>query len=266
MNGLTNEQVVENREKYGSNKLPEPKLKKWYHFAKDALCEKITMILIAIAMLQMVLGFLGVMELSEPLMIMFVLAIVTCIAVKTGLGVQKSAAELRAKTSIRHCDVIRNGQLQTINKDELVVGDVVCVGMGQEIFADGYLMEGKISVNNAAINGETKECKKTPIDGYIHKKTTSTDAYTNQNCLFAGTTVMSGEGKMIVTDVGVNTVNGDTLVKMQTLEAPKTALDIALDNLSGFISKWGNDCSINYVYCSYRFWNYGSWCFKIFFG
>lgn len=239
MNGLTNEQVVENRRKYGSNKLPEPKLKKWYHFAKDALCEKITMILIAIAMLQMVLGFLGVMELSEPLMIMFVLAIVTCIAVKTGLGVQKSAAELRAKTSIRYCDVIRDGQLQTINKDELVVGDVVCVGMGQEIFADGYLMEGKISVNNAAINGETKECKKTPIDGYIHKKTTSTDAYTNQNCLFAGTTVMSGEGKMIVTDVGVNTVNGDTLVKMQTLEAPKTALDIALDNLSGFISKWG---------------------------
>ncbi len=48
MYGLTNEQVAENREKYGSNKLPEPKLKKWYHFAKDALCEKITMILIAI--------------------------------------------------------------------------------------------------------------------------------------------------------------------------------------------------------------------------
>ena len=93
------------------------------------------MILIAIVMLQMMLGFLGVIELSEPLMIMFVLAIVTCIAVKTGLGVQKeSAAELRAKTSIRYCDVIRNGQLQTINKDELVVGDVVCIGMGQEIF------------------------------------------------------------------------------------------------------------------------------------
>lgn len=116
--------------------------------------------------------------------------------------------------------------------------------MGQEIFADGYLIEGKISVNNAAINGETKECKKTPIEGYVHKKTTSTDAYTNQNCLFAGTTVMSGEGKMIVTDVGVNTVNGDTLVKMQTLEAPKTAFDIALDNLSDFISKWGTIAAV----------------------
>lgn len=244
MNGLSSKEVLKSRELHGSNKLPEPKLDKWYDFAKEALSEKITMILIAIAVLQLFLGVMGVMDLSDPIMILVVLAIVTCIAVKTGLGVQKSAAELRAKTSVRYCDVIRDGKVQTINKDELVVGDLVCVEMGQEIFADGYLIEGKISVNNAAINGETKECKKTPIEGYIHKKTTSTDAYTNQNCLFAGTTVMSGEGKMIVTDVGVNTVNGDTLVKMQTLEAPKTALDIALDNLSDFISKWGTIAAV----------------------
>ena len=244
MNGLSSKEVLKSRELHGSNKLPEPKLDKWYDFAKEALSEKITMILIAIAVLQLFLGVMGVMDLSDPIMILVVLAIVTCIAVKTGLGVQKSAAELRAKTSVRYCDVIRDGKVQTINKDELVAGDLVCVGMGQEIFADGYLIEGKISVNNAAINGETKECKKTPIEGYVHKKTTSTDAYTNQNCLFAGTTVMSGEGKMIVTDVGVNTVNGDTLVKMQTLEAPKTALDIALDNLSDFISKWGTIAAV----------------------
>lgn len=244
MNGLSSKEVLKSRELHGSNKLPEPKLDKWYDFAKEALSEKITMILIAIAVLQLFLGVMGVMDLSDPIMILVVLAIVTCIAVKTGLGVQKSAAELRAKTSVRYCDVIRDGKVQTINKDELVVGDIVCIGMGQEIFADGYLIEGKISVNNAAINGETKECKKTPIEGYVHKKTTSTDAYTNQNCLFAGTTVMSGEGKMIVTDVGVNTVNGDTLVKMQTLEAPKTALDIALDNLSDFISKWGTIAAV----------------------
>lgn len=239
MNGLSSSEVLSNREKYGSNKLPEPKLKKWYTFALEALSEKITLILISIALLQLVLAVVGVMEFSEPVMILVVLAIVTGIAVKTGLGVQKSAAELKAKTSERYCDVIRDNKVQTINKDELVVGDIVCIGMGQEIFADGYLIEGKVSVNNAAINGETKECKKIPVPNYIHKKTSSTDAYTNQNCLFAGTTVMAGEGKMIVTDVGVNTVNGDTLVKMQTLDAPKTALDIALDSLSEFISKWG---------------------------
>lgn len=244
MNGLSSKEVLESRKLHGSNKLPEPEMKKWYDFAKEALSEKITMILIAIAVLQLFLGFMGVMELSDPIMILVVLAIVTVIAVKTGIGVQKSAAELRAKTAVRYCDVIRDGKVQTINKDELVVGDIVCIGMGQEIFADGYIIEGKISVNNAAINGETKECKKSPIPGYIHAKTTSTSAYTNQNCLFAGTTVMAGEGKMIVTDVGVNTVNGDTMVKMQTLESPKTALDIALDNLSDFISKWGTIAAV----------------------
>lgn len=179
------------------------------------------------------------MSLSEPVMIIVVLAIVTEIAVKTGLGIQKSAAELRAKTAVRYCDVVRNGSVQTINKDDLVVGDLVLLRTGQEIFADGFIVEGEISVNNAAINGETKECRKIPSANYKHVKTTSTAAYTDQCSLFAGTVIMSGEGKMIVTDVGINTVNGDTLVKMQTLEPPKTALDIALDHLCDFISKWG---------------------------
>lgn len=271
MNGLSSKEVLKSRELHGSNKLPEPKLDKWYDFAKEALSEKITMILIAIAVLQLFLGVVGVMDLSDPIMILVVLAIVTCIAVKTGLGVQKSAAELRAKTSVRYCDVIRDGKVQTINKDELVVGDLVCVGMGQEIFADGYLIEGKISVNNAAINGETKECKKVSYDSVneleieeynnvLRSKTikkipkpkmefgskinVSTQDYTNPYSLFAGTIVMSGEGKMVVSNVGLNTVNGDTLVKMQTLEAPKTALDIALDNLSDFISKWGTIAAV----------------------
>mgnify|MGYP000661055292 CR=1 FL=1 len=237
--GLSNDEVLKSRELHGSNKLPEPELKKWYDFAKEALSEKITMILIAIAILQIFLSVMKVMEFSEPIMILIVLAIVARIAVKTNMGVQKATEALRKKISTRYCDVIRGGKVQTINKNDLVVGDLAIVRMGQEVFADGYIVEGSISVSNAAINGESKECKKSPIDGYVHEKTTSTDAYTNQNCLFAGTTVTAGEGKMIVTDVGMNTVNGDTLVKMQTLEAPKTALDIALDNLCDFISKWG---------------------------
>lgn len=238
-NGLKSSEVEVSRTTYGSNKLPEPELKKWYHFAKEALTEPITMILIIIALFQLVLGAMGVMSLSEPVMIIVVLAIVTEIAVKTGLGIQKSAAELRAKTAVRYCDVVRDGSVQTINKDDLVVGDLVLLRTGQEIFADGFIVDGEISVNNAAINGETKECRKIPSANYKHVKTTSTTAYTDQCSLFAGTVIMSGEGKMIVTDVGINTVNGDTLVKMQTLEPPKTALDIALDHLCDFISKWG---------------------------
>ena len=243
-NGLKSSEVEVSRTTYGSNKLPEPELKKWYHFAKEALTEPITMILIIIALFQLVLGAMGVMSLSEPVMIIVVLAIVTEIAVKTGLGIQKSAAELRAKTAVRYCDVVRDGSVQTINKDDLVVGDLVLLRTGQEIFADGFIVDGEISVNNAAINGETKECRKIPSANYKHVKTTSTTAYTDQCSLFAGTVIMSGEGKMIVTDVGVNTVNGDTLVKMQTLEPPTTALDIALDHLCDFISKWGTIAAV----------------------
>lgn len=243
-NGLKSSEVEVSRTTYGSNKLPEPELEKWYHFAKEALTEPITMILIIIALFQLVLGAMGVMSLSEPIMIIVVLAIVTEIAIKTGLGIQKSAAELRAKTAVRYCDVVRDGSIQTINKDDLVVGDLVLLRTGQEIFADGFIVEGEISVNNAAINGETKECRKIPSANYKHVKTTSTAAYTDQCSLFAGTVIMSGEGKMIVTDVGVNTVNGDTLVKMQTLEPPKTALDIALDHLCDFISKWGTIAAV----------------------
>lgn len=243
-NGLKSSEVEVSRTTYGSNKLPEPELEKWYHFAKEALTEPITMILIIIALFQLVLGAMGVMSLSEPIMIIVVLAIVTEIAIKTGLGIQKSAAELRAKTAVRYCDVVRDGSVQTINKDDLVVGDLVLLRTGQEIFADGFIVEGEISVNNAAINGETKECRKIPSANYKYVKTTSTAAYTDQCSLFAGTVIMSGEGKMIVTDVGVNTVNGDTLVKMQTLEPPKTALDIALDHLCDFISKWGTIAAV----------------------
>lgn len=245
MKGLTNEQVKMSREKYGSNKLPEPKLKKWYEFAiENIFGDKTLMLLLALSAYGIFAAVFGLASFSEPIMVILVISLCTYIGVKMALGIQKLTQELRAKTSTRYCDVIRDGQVQTINKDNLVVGDVVCIGTGQEIYADGYIIEGKISVSNAAINGESKECQKIPINGYVYKKSTSTDDFTNQNSLFAGTTILSGEGKMIVGEVGVNTINGDTLVKMQTLEPPKTALQIAIDKLCDTISRYGTIAAV----------------------
>lgn len=245
MKGLTNEQVKMSLEKYGSNKLPEPKLKKWYEFAiENIFGDKTLMLLLALSAYEIFAAVFGLASFSEPIMVILVISLCTYIGVKMALGIQKSTQELRAKTSTRYCDVIRDGQVQTINKDNLVVGDVVCIGTGQEIYADGYIIEGKISVSNAAINGESKECQKIPINGYVYKKSTSTDDFTNQNSLFAGTTILSGEGKMIVGEVGVNTINGDTLVKMQTLEPPKTALQIAIDKLCDTISRYGTIAAV----------------------
>lgn len=245
MKGLTNEQVKMSLEKYGSNKLPEPKLKKWYEFAiENIFSDKTLMLLLALSAYEIFAAVFGLASFSEPIMVILVISLCTYIGVKMALGIQKSTQELRAKTSTRYCDVIRDGQVQTINKDNLVVGDVVCIGTGQEIYADGYIIEGKISVSNAAINGESKECQKIPINDYVYKKSTSTDDFTNQNSLFAGTTILSGEGKMIVGEVGVNTINGDTLVKMQTLEPPKTALQIAIDKLCDTISRYGTIAAV----------------------
>ena len=245
MKGLTNEQIKMSREKYGSNKLPEPKLKKWYEFAiENIFGDKTLILLLALSAYEIFAAVFGLASFSEPIMVILVISLCTYIGVKMALGIQKSTQELRAKTSTRYCDVIRDGQVQTINKDNLVVGDVVCIGTGQEIYADGYIIEGKISVSNAAINGESKECQKIPINGYVYKKSTSTDDFTNQNSLFAGTTILSGEGKMIVGEVGINTINGDTLVKMQTLEPPKTALQIAIDKLCDTISRYGTIAAV----------------------
>ena len=239
LNGLNDQQVEESRKKYGSNKLPEPKQKTWFDFLKETLKDKISILLIMMAGVFFALAILGVESFSEPIIIMIVLGIVSVLGVRMNLSIQKSNNKLRAKTAVRYCNVIRNGSVVKINKDDIVIGDIVCLEMGQEIFADGYVIDGEIAVSNAAINGETKECKKHYVPGFTYPEKISTDHYTDETCVFAGTTVMSGEAKMLVQTVGVNTVNGDTLVKMQTLEPPKTALDIALDKLAGFISKWG---------------------------
>lgn len=242
--GLTEEEVRRSREEHGSNKLPDPELKKWWEFALDALKEPITVILIVITIVTLILSILGVEHISGPILTLIVIGLVTGIAVKTNTAIQKSTENLRRKTAIRYCEVIRDGEVKTINADDLVVGDITMVTLGQEIHADGYLIDGKISVSNAVINGEAEECKKTVIQDYVYEKDESTDAYKNQNHLFAGTVVVAGEGLEKVTVVGKDTVNGETLINMQTLEAPKTALDIALGKLANFINKWGTIAAI----------------------
>lgn len=242
--GLTDEEVKQSREEHGSNKLPDPELTKWWEFALDTLKEPITVILIVITIITLILSILGVEHISGPILTLIVIGLVTGIAVKTNTAIQKSSENLRRKTATRYCEVIRDGEVKTINADDLVVGDITMVTLGQEIHADGYLIDGKISVSNAAINGEAEECKKTVIPGYVYEKDESTDAYKNQNHLFAGTVVVAGEGLEKVTVVGKDTVNGETLINMQTLEAPKTALDIALGQLANFINKWGTIAAI----------------------
>lgn len=241
VNGLTNQQVLESRSTFGSNKLPEKKLKTAWDFFKETFQDRLNQILIAMMLVFTVLAFSGQGSFSEPLGIFVVLLAIAVISTRTGLKSQKSTKELKDKTSIHYCNVLRDGKVQHINTDDIVVGDVIYIESGEAIYADGYLVEGKISVDNSVLNGESKECKKSVIPDfkYVKKNTITGDDYVDANSLFAGATVVDGEGKMIVTEVGVNTVNGKTITSMNEIEETKTSLEIQLDDLASAISKFG---------------------------
>ena len=240
-NGLTSQQVLDSRAKHGSNKLPEKKLKTPFDFFKETFEDRLNQILVAMMLVFTALAIFGQGSFSEPLGIFVVLLAIAIISTRTGMKSQKSAKELKDKTSIHYCNVLRDGQIQHINTDEIVVGDIVHIESGEAIYADGYLIDGKISVDNSVLNGESKECKKSVIPGfeYVKKTNITGDDYVDTNSLFAGATVVDGEGKMIVTEVGINTVNGKTITSMNEIEETKTSLEIQLDDLAGAISKFG---------------------------
>lgn len=239
--GLTNEQVEVNRAKHGSNKLPEKKLKTAWDFFKETFEDRLNQILIAMMVVFTILAVSGQGSFSEPLGIFVVLLAIAIISTRTGLKSQKSTKELKDKTAVHYCNVMRDGEIQHINTDDLVVGDVVCIESGEAIYADGFLIDGRVSVDNSVLNGESKECKKHVIPDfvYVEKENITGNDYVDENSLFAGATIVDGQGKMIVTKVGINTVNGKTITSMNEIEETQTSLEIQLDDLAGAISKFG---------------------------
>ena len=217
MYGLKSSEVEKQREKYGSNKLPDKKLKTGFQFFMETFESHINQILLAMMIVFTVIAVFGQGSYSEPIGVAVVLLAIALLGMNTGLKSQKSAKELKDRTSVHYCNVIRNGKIEHINTNDLVVGDLVIIQSGEAIHADGYLVEGNIKVDNSVLNGESEPCKKTawdkedsPITFGGQRKADSSD-YTNSYALFSGTTVTDGEGKMIVTNVGVDTVNGQTI-------------------------------------------------------
>lgn len=245
MYGLKSSEVEKQREKYGSNKLPEKKLKTGFQFFMETFEDRLNQILLAMMIVFTVLAVFGQGSYSEPIGVAVVLLAIAFIGMSTGLKSQKSTKELKDRTSVHYCNVIRNGKIEHINTNDLVVGDLVIIQSGEAIHADGYLVEGNVKVDNSVLNGESEPCKKTawdkedsPIAFGGQRKADSSD-YTNSYALFSGTTVTDGEGKMIVTNVGVDTVNGQTISTIDEIEETKTSLEIQLDDLAGQISKFG---------------------------
>lgn len=245
MNGLTSAEVVKSRQKYGSNKLPERKLKTGFQFFMETFKDRLNQILLAMMVVFTILAVCGQGSYSEPIGVAVVLLAIAFIGMNTGLKSQKSAKELKDRTSVHYCNVVRDGKVEHINANDLVVGDLVIIQSGEAIYADGYLVDGMVKVDNSVLNGESEECKKTARTGEDSpitmggKRQANSNDYVDSYSLFAGTTIVDGEGKMIVTNVGVNTVNGQTISTIDEIEETKTSLEIQLEDLAGQISKFG---------------------------
>ena len=145
MNGLTSSEVLESRKKYGANKIPEKPLKKWNEFFFETFKDGLNLILLGMMVAFCILAVTGNGSFSEPAGVGVVLIAIAIISTNTGLKSQKATKELRDKTSVHYCNVIRDGQPQHINTDELVVGDLVIIQAGEGIYADGYLVEGHLA-------------------------------------------------------------------------------------------------------------------------
>lgn len=245
--GLNPAQVIANRKKYGENKMPDPKLKSGWQFFIEVFKDKLNLILLVMMVMFIALSVLGYGDIYEAMGIGIVLFVVAFTTVGTKLKSQRSAEELRKKTSLQYVNVLRGGTVKKLNSTEVVVGDIVIVQAGETVCADGCLVDGAISVNNAILNGESDECEKTPAPKnfeYNRSAPVTGDDYINKFSVFAGTSILSGEGKMRVTRVGTDTENAKIMMSLQSIDEVKTTLQLQLDNLAAIISKFGSLCAV----------------------
>ncbi|KAL3724822.1 hypothetical protein ACJRO7_029915 [Eucalyptus globulus] len=122
-------------------------------------------------------------------------------------------------------DVIRKGQRQRVSIFEIVVGDVVCLKIGDQVPADGLFIDGhSLQVDESSMTGKS---------GCMEEKS-------NQNpFLFSGTKVADGSARMLVTSVGMNTKGGEMMRPINCDSSEQTPLQARLNKLTSSISKVG---------------------------
>lgn len=237
--GLTDRQVIESREKFGVNILTPP--------AKDPLwkkfLEKFGDPLIIILMIAGVLSigiscyeYFGLKEEAsvffEPVGIFIAILLATGLAFFFELKADREFTLLNQVNDDEPVQVIRNGNTIQVPKKDIVVGDIVILATGEEIPADGELIEAvTLNVDESTLTGEPM-CEKTTDPAKFDK-----DATFPSNHVMRGTKIMEGHGIMKVLAVGDHTENGKVFEAAQIDDSVKTPLNEQLDGLGDLITK-----------------------------
>ena len=238
-NGLTDQEVEESRKKYGSNQIKEAEPETFWQQFMAGFEDPMIRVLCVIAVIMLIMFFCGQSEWYEPVGTLIAVLLVNFVSAKTGVANDNAYKKLKESQKKDTAKVIRNGVVTVIEVDDLVVGDIVVVQSGDKILADGVLLDGKISVDNSALNGEAEECKKTPADeNFTIPDEITGDTFVDDHSLFRGATVLDGEGYMVIRKVGEATMMGKMAKDMEDKE-PDSPLKVKLNKLANQISVFG---------------------------
>ena len=231
--GLSDKQIKENRAKYGSNDLTPPARESWVKLLLGKFNDPIIKLLLFATLLSFITGYFHG-SIVESLGILLAVFLATFLSFINEYKAGKEFDILNQINDTTLVKVYRNGSVTQVPKNELVVGDIVIVTQGDEIPADGKLLDTmELSVNESSLNGESAPSRKT------HQPVKEFKGTYSPNCIFRGTTVAEGDGIMEVTAVGDNTEIGKTARQAAELTGSKTPLNKQLDKLSGVIGKVG---------------------------
>ncbi len=225
--GLTEEQVVENRKKYGDNALVKKKKNSFLRLLLESLGDPIIKILLIALAVKVVVLFKN-FDWFETIGILIAIFLASFISSISEYGSEAAFERLGEEAAKIKVKVRRENTIQEIEINEVVKEDIVLLNTGDKIPADGYLVQGSIYVDESSINGEAKETEKVFVKGTIEEK----------NKVYRGTIVYNGNSLMKVTEVGSQTLYGRLASELQESE-PASPLKLRLRGLASVISKIG---------------------------
>ena len=240
--GLTLHQVEENRRKYGENILTPPARESlWKKFLEKFEDPIIRILLIAWA-LSMVISCVhcwgpeqaGFSAFLEPIGIFFAIVLASGIGFIFEVKAARAFEVLNTVNDDVQVTVIRDGNVQEVSRKDIVVGDVVVLNTGDEVPADGVLLQAQsLQINESTLTGEPMIAKTTVEADFDDEATYPS------NKVLRGTTVVDGNGSMRVELVGDATEYGKVNQGAQIENGIDTPLQMQLKRLAGVISKLG---------------------------
>ncbi len=229
--GLTAEEAKKSREMHGDNALVKEKNKGFFKRFFENLNDPIIKILIIALVIEVVFTFRSC-NLFEVFGIVAAILLATTVSTVSEFGSERAFEKMQKDSGVGKARVLRDGVISEVSVSDIVVGDIVYLSAGETIAADGELISGRISVDQSALNGESKETSKS-----FDAKDAGFELSSKKK-VFRGTLITVGEGVMRVERVGSATYYGMVAKDVQS-ETRISPLKHRLSRLASQISKIG---------------------------